>query len=106
MTRTICFATLLAITVAFASRARGAEIPRPQIPDKTFTITDYGAAGDGKTMNTEAIAKAIAACKDAGGGAVEIPPGNFLTGPFKLVSKMELRLQEGATLRFTDSPDA
>ena len=81
--------------------------PLPQIPrDKTFNITDYGAVADGKTMCTDAITKAIDACKSAGGGKVIIPAGKFLTGPFDLVSKMDLHLDDGATLLFTDDFDA
>ena len=83
-----------------------AEIPRPQIPEKTFKITDYGAVGDGKTINTDAIVKAIDACRASGGGIVLVTSGKFLTGPFDLVSKMNLRIDEGAALLFTDAPDA
>ena len=36
-------------------------IKRPTFPKKTFNITDYGAVGDGKTINTKAFAKAIRA---------------------------------------------
>jgi len=56
-------------------------IPTPVIPPRTFRITDYGAVGDGKTMNTAALQKAIAACGQAGGGTVLVPPGRFLTQP-------------------------
>ncbi|GMU21926.1 MAG: hypothetical protein AMXMBFR13_20140 [Phycisphaerae bacterium] len=63
-----------------------------------FNVVDLGALGDGKTMNTEAIRKAIAACDGAGGGVVVIPPGRFLTGPIELRSNMELRLESGAVL--------
>ena len=31
----------------------------PQIPDYVFTITDFGAVGDGKTLNTNAIQQAL-----------------------------------------------
>jgi polygalacturonase len=81
-------------------------VPRPRIPDRAFAITDYGAKGDGTTMNTDAITKAIAACKAAGGGVVVVPAGKFLTGPFALASKTNLRLDQGATLFFTDADDA
>jgi pectin methylesterase-like acyl-CoA thioesterase len=73
-------------------------IPRPVIPDHTFTITDYGAVADGKTMNTDAIDKAMDACDKAGGGNVVVPAGKFLTGPIVLSSSMNLHLDKGATL--------
>ena len=94
------------VLAASAVRAAETSVPRPQIPQRTFRITDFGAAGDGATMNTDAIAKTIAACKQAGGGVVLVPAGKFLTGPFDLASKMNLHLEEGATLLLTDSPDA
>ncbi|MGH7450603.1 MAG: glycoside hydrolase family 28 protein, partial [bacterium] len=57
---------------AVQTSIRFPEIPLPSFPDKKFNIVDYGAIGDGKTMNTEAIAKAISACAKAGGGQVVI----------------------------------
>ena len=96
----------LLMALLLAGVAGAAEVARPVIPDATFTVTDYGAVGDGKTMSTDAIAKAIDACKSAGGGVVVVPRGTFLTGPFELVGKMNLRVDEGATLRFTDDFDA
>lgn len=76
-------------------------IPGPQIPGRSFLVTDHGAVADGVSDNTRAIASAIAACRDAGGGSVRIPSGTFLTGPIDLVSNMELVLEEGALLLFT-----
>ncbi|MBC8106075.1 MAG: glycoside hydrolase family 28 protein [Anaerolineae bacterium] len=76
-----------------------ASIPLPSIPDRTFNITEFGAVGDGKTLNTDAIKKAIDACRVAGGGRVVIPAGDFATGPFQFVSNMNLHLERGATLR-------
>ena len=51
-------------------------------------ITDYGAVGDGKTLDTAAIQKAIDACAAGGGGIVEVPSGTFLSGAFELKSDM------------------
>ncbi len=63
-----------------------------------FSIVDYGAVGDGETLNTESIQAAIDACNSAGGGMVVVPSGEFLSGTVKLKSHVELHLQRGATL--------
>src|SRR5262245_5734785 len=66
------------------SAIRFPEIPLPSFPDRQFNIVDYGAIGDGKAMNTDAIAKTISACATAGGGKVVIPAGIWLTAPIQL----------------------
>ncbi|NLE60126.1 MAG: glycoside hydrolase family 28 protein, partial [Planctomycetes bacterium] len=58
-----------------------------------FSVVQYGAVGDGRTLNTDAIAKAVAACAEAGGGTVIVPAGRYLTGPIELRSNIELRLE-------------
>src|SRR5207237_1066790 len=55
---------------------------------------------------TDAITKSITACTAAGGGTVVVPAGKFLTGPFELASRINLRVDDGATLLFTDNFDA
>src|SRR5262245_24263445 len=57
-----------------------ARIRPPVFPDRTFAVTQFGAAGDNKTDCTLAFQKAIAACHTAGGGRVIVPAGEFLTG--------------------------
>lgn len=42
-----------------------------------FNVLEYGASGDGCTMNTAAIAKAVAAVKAAGGGELYFPAGRI-----------------------------
>ena len=73
-------------------------------PKKDFSIVDYGAISGGKTINTNAIAKAIEACNKAGGGRVVIPSGEWLTGPVHFKSNVNLHLSDGAILSFTDNP--
>ncbi len=73
----------------------------PQIPARTVRITDHGARGDGETLNTAAIAAAIAAAVKAGGGRVVVPRGVFLTGPVELKSRVDLHLERGALLLFS-----
>jgi polygalacturonase len=71
----------------------------PVIPDGSFNIANYGAAGDGVTTNTTAIQAAINAATNAGGGTVEVPAGTFLSGPIRLASRINLHLDGGAVLR-------
>lgn len=73
-------------------------------PARDFPINKYGAVADGKTNNSKAIARAIAACNRAGGGRVVIPAGEWLTGPIHLKNNVNLHLSENAILRFTDNP--
>ncbi len=72
-------------------------------PAKDFPITRYGAKV-GSANNGKSIAKAIAACNKAGGGRVVIPSGSWITGPIHLMSNVNLYLEEGARLVFTDNP--
>jgi len=65
---------------------------------KTFDVRAYGAAGDGKTLDTKAINEAVAACNGAGGGVVYLPPGTYLSGTVVLKSNVTLYLEAGATL--------
>ena len=64
----------------------------------TCTILDFGAVGDGKTLNTGAIQSAIDACTASGGGCVVIPAGKYLSGTICLKSNVELHLESGAEL--------
>jgi len=68
---------------------------------KVFNIIDYGAVGDGKSLNTEPINKAINDCSEAGGGKVVVPAGRFLTGTVQLKNNVTLFLDKDATLMAT-----
>jgi len=70
-----------------------------------FNIRNYGAVGDGKTLDTPAINKAIEACIAAGGGQVLLPPGKYLSGTVHLKSHVTLFLEAGATLIGTTDLD-
>lgn len=73
----------------------------PSIPDISASITDYGAAGDGVTLCTDAFAKAIKDLSGRGGGHLIVPAGVWLTGPVKLRSHIDLHLETGAIIVFT-----
>ncbi len=109
----ICFC-LLTASLAFAGdnyKTVKVKAPFPMqpikifiYPDKDFPITDYGAQPGGETDNTKAIAAAIEACNQAGGGRVVVPAGTWLTGPIHFKSNVNLCLEENAVLNFTDNP--
>jgi polygalacturonase len=69
-------------------------------PGRTqFFVTEYGATGDGKTLDTGAIQAAIDACARQGGGTVSLPAGTYLSGTLELKSCIVLRIEPGAVLR-------
>ncbi|MFA9389718.1 MAG: glycosyl hydrolase family 28 protein [Prolixibacteraceae bacterium] len=74
---------------------------RPQFPDKTVNILEYGAQSGGTFKNTKAINKAITTTSESGGGRVLVPKGTWLTGPIVLKSNVNLHLVEGAELLFS-----
>lgn len=63
-----------------------------------FNVRDYGAKGDGKTLDSPAIDKAIEACVKQGGGKVVVPAGIYLCGSIHLKSNVELNLQAGSKI--------
>lgn len=71
----------------------------------TYNIVDYGAVKDSGVPATAAIAAAITAASEAGGGTVVVPAGTFVTGAIFLKSHIELRLSPGAVLSFSTNPD-
>jgi polygalacturonase len=76
----------------------------------TFNVKDYGAKGNGKTIDSPAIDKAITAANAAGGGTVAFPSGTYQSRSIHLKSNVTLRLASGATIRAGgsgfDAPEA
>ncbi|HEY3763112.1 MAG TPA: glycosyl hydrolase family 28 protein [Verrucomicrobiae bacterium] len=78
------------------------ETVEPHIPAHQFSLTQFGAVGDGKTFDTDAFSNAVAAIKQAGGGTLVVPAGIFLTAPFQVTDNMELKLEKGAYIKASD----
>lgn len=75
-------------------------------PQTRTPITDFGAIGDGKTLNTERIQSAIDKLSSKGGGTLVIPKGVFLSGAIFLKPGVNLHLDEGAVIKgSTDRKD-
>ncbi|MEO8385397.1 MAG: glycoside hydrolase family 28 protein [Betaproteobacteria bacterium] len=79
-----------------------ARIAAPTFHNREFLLVKFGAT-NGADVSV-ALAAAIAACHDAGGGRVIVPSGNFSTGPIVLKSNVNLHLLAGATLKFSTDP--
>jgi len=63
-----------------------------------YNIIDFGAKGDGKTPNTQAVQAAIDACNTDQGGIVLVPAGVFVIGTIEIKSNVTLRIAAGGKL--------
>lgn len=90
----------LSLTVSWvllaAANGRASEFSR------VFDVRQFGAAGDGRTLDTKAIQRALDACGNNGGGIVHFPAGMYLSKPLFLRSRMTIQLDNGAILKATD----
>lgn len=84
----ILMAAMIVCTDARA-RTRGAS---PKLCD----VRAFGARGDGKTVDTKAIQRAIDVCR--GGGTLYFAPGRYVSGTLVLASHLTVKLEGGATL--------
>ncbi len=66
---------------------------------RVYNIRDFGARGDGQTLDTKAIQQAIDTCNKESGGTVLVPAGVFITGTVQLKSNVTLHLAAEAKLR-------
>ena len=80
-------------------------VRRPGFPDRFFPITSFGAVGDGTTDCTGAFRDAIAACSRRGGHVI-VPAGTFFTGAIHLLSNVDLHLEQGSVILFSQDPNA
>jgi polygalacturonase len=100
---------IVAAALLVANQGMAAELfeqpAQPVIPAHSFSLADYGAVADGKTPNTEAFRRAVAAVDAAGGGTLTVPAGDYFTGPIDLCSSLNLHLDAGARLLFSQNFD-
>ena len=68
-----------------------------------YDIKDFGAKGDGITLDTKAINDAIDAAAKAGGGTVYFPAGTYLSFSIRLKNHISIFLDAGSVLLAADS---
>lgn len=83
---------------ALHSRPAEAQTPPPAPNAGIFDVKFFGATGDGKTIDTPAINRAIEAAASAGGGTVRFPSGNYLCYSIRLKSNVALSLDQNAVI--------
>lgn len=69
----------------------------------TFNIVNFGGVNDAMTLNTEVFVKAIKKCSENGGGVVLVPRGTWLTGPIVMKDNVNLCVEEGALVLFSNN---
>jgi polygalacturonase len=78
--------------------------PAENEPTHIFNVRTYGATGDGTTLDTPAINRAIEAASASGGGTVHFPPGTYLCYSIRLKSNVVIFLDPGATILAASVP--
>lgn len=88
--RAVCFLAVVSICSGYSGE--------PPAASRIFSVLDYGARGDGRTLDSPAINRALSACAQAGGGQVAFPPGRYLSGTVHLRDHVHLLFESGARL--------
>lgn len=73
-------------------------VSAPVFPENTVNLKDFGAVGDGITLNTEAFKKAISSLEKQGGGRLVVPAGVWMTGLISLKDNIDLHLEKNAII--------
>ena len=80
-------------------------VKKPKWPERVYDVRTYGALGDGKADDSEAVGKALEAIKQAGGGVLYFPRGTYrISGTIELPRFTALR-GEGTELTVLNWPD-
>jgi polygalacturonase len=98
------FRHFLVLLLLGAGLAGCSTLSQPAV--RTFDVRAYGATGDGKALDTDAINQAIEAAAAAGGGTVWFPAGTYASYSIHLKSNVALYLDQGATILAADPPPA
>ncbi len=108
MTLLIFLTVILVAFTSFHSAPSAAAGPTANqvIEEKRFyNVRDFGAKGDGKTIDSDAVNGAIDSAASKGGGTVYFPAGTYLCFSMRLQSNITIYLDNGATILAADPAD-
>ncbi|PNX66499.1 putative polygalacturonase-like protein, partial [Trifolium pratense] len=97
----LIFGSLVECRVPSGSKLNNFDYTAINCRKHSAILTDFGAVGDGKTLNTKAFNSAITKLSqyaNDGGALLIVPPGKWLTGSFNLTSHFTLFLQKDAVI--------
>jgi hypothetical protein len=97
------FAFALLLFFAFSSFEKVPEPVGAETRPSVYEVRAFGAQGDGKTIDTPAINKAIDAAAANGGGTVTFSAGTYLSVSIHLKSNITLHLDQGARIVAADT---
>jgi polygalacturonase len=100
---------ILAGATQRAGATHRAKTARPRdmsagLPAGWVDVRKFGAVGDGTTIDSPAINKAIDYAAERGGGTVYFPPGTYASYTIRLKSRITLHLEVGATILAASTP--
>ena len=98
-------AAFAGLTILPKSSAKGMERSPSEVKLPVYNVLEYGISGDGSTMNTKAFQSLIDSCSMNGGGTIFFPPGDFLTGAFRIKDNVNIYLSPGATVWGSSNKD-
>ena len=98
----IFIGSLINAPVAGLAQTKAVLITVPSSFGNFYNVKDYGAKGDGQTLDSEVINKTIDAAATAGGGTVFLPAGTYMSFSIRLKSNITLYLDNGATILAAD----
>src|SRR6266567_5722083 len=95
----------VAIAATQFGNAQDAKRSAVSLGARTYDIRDFGAKGDGTSLDTVAVQAAIDACANDRGGVVLVPAGDFVIGTVELKSNVTLHLAAAGRLLGSANPD-
>ncbi|WP_299780565.1 glycoside hydrolase family 28 protein [uncultured Formosa sp.] len=77
-------------------------VKEPVFRNVEYNILDFGAKSNDEILDTQAFKDAIKKCTIDGGGYVIVPEGLFLSGPIHLDDNVNLHLEKGSEIKFSN----
>src|SRR6266850_139787 len=84
--------TILGTSRAAAGQSRSVAFAEKTLGARVYNVREFGAKGDGSTLDTAAVQAAIDASNRDKGGTVLVPAGDFVVGTLELKSNVTLHL--------------